>query len=280
MLEKQYGNPNRIAQSFLDKLRNWKEITRVDKTKINELYFYLNQINNNMKSMTLLNQLNNPVEILNIVRKLPMSLQHRWKQRAFEIYKKDDQVAFIHFVEFMEAQSEYVSVPVFDEIGYKYKDVKMEINKEKTNKGKTFFTQPKDESSKEVQRNNFKANKYCPYCERNNYYLNTCKKMEKIEHNDKVEFIKKNKLCFKCLRNNHFSSQCLKPKVCSICQKNHLTILHIEYNNDNTENKNKSEGNKKEKEAKALTVNLDNKNVNQNEKNFHSKLTNQKVFFP
>jgi len=131
MLEKQYGNPNRIAQSFLDKLRNWKEITREDRTKINELYFYLNQIKNNMESMTLLNQLNNPVEILNIVRKLPMSLQHRWKQRAFEIYKKGDQVAFIHFVEFMEAQSEYVSVPVFDEIGYKYKDAKKEISKEK-----------------------------------------------------------------------------------------------------------------------------------------------------
>src|SRR5215469_7601299 len=36
MLEKQYGNPNRIAQSFLDKLMNWKEITREDRVKINE----------------------------------------------------------------------------------------------------------------------------------------------------------------------------------------------------------------------------------------------------
>ena len=94
----------------------------------------------------------------------------------------------------MEVQSEYVSVPVFDEIGYKYKDAKKELNKEKTNKGKTFFTQPKDESSKEVQRNNFKANKYCSYCKRNNHYLNTCKEMEKIEHNEKVKFIKRNKL--------------------------------------------------------------------------------------
>src|SRR5215469_8366698 len=84
-----------------------------------------------MESITLLNQLNNPVEILNIVRKLPMFLQHKWKQRTFEIYKKDEQVAFIHFVEFMEAQSEYVSVPIFDEIGYKYKDAKKEMNKEK-----------------------------------------------------------------------------------------------------------------------------------------------------
>src|SRR5215469_16402297 len=134
MLEKQYGNPNRIVRSFLNKLKDWKEIIREDRTKINELYFYLNQIKNNMNSMTLLNQLNNPVEILTIVRKLPMSLQHRWKQRAFEIYKKGDQVAFINFVEFMETQSEYVSVPVFDDIGYTYKDAKNEINKEKTNK--------------------------------------------------------------------------------------------------------------------------------------------------
>src|SRR5215469_4210062 len=99
MLEKQYGNPNRIAQSFLKKLKYWKEINREDKSKINELYFYLNKIKNNMNHMTLLNQLNSQVEILNIVRKLPMFLQHRWKQRAFEIYKRDKQVAFIHLVE-------------------------------------------------------------------------------------------------------------------------------------------------------------------------------------
>src|SRR5215469_5847244 len=185
----------------------------------------------------------------------------------------------------MEAQSEYVSVPVFDEICYKYKDAKKEMNKEKTNKGKNFFTQQKEESSKEVQRNNSKANKYCPYCERNNHYLNTCKEMEKIKHNDKVEFIKKNILCFKCLRNNHFSSQCLKPEVCSICQKNHLTIFHRDYDNDNTKNKNNkrevnTKENMKEKETKVLTVNLDNKIGKQNEKNFHSKTSVNTVYFP
>ena len=75
-----------------------------------------------------------------------------------------------------------------------------------------------------------------------------------------------------------------KPEVCSICQKNHLTILHRDYDNDNNENKNKKEvntkANIKEKEAKALTVNLDNKNGKQNEKNFHSKMSEHKVFFP
>src|SRR5215469_7355147 len=165
MLQKQYGNSNRIAQSFLKKLKDWKVITTEDRVKINELYFYLNQIKNNMQTMSVLNQLNSHTEILNIVKKLPMFLQRRWKQRAYEIYKRNEQVAFIHLVEFMEEQSEMVSIPVFDEIGYTYKDTKKESNKEKTSKGKTFFTQQKNESSKQVQRNNFKANKYCSYCE-------------------------------------------------------------------------------------------------------------------
>src|SRR5215469_8256296 len=78
MLEKQYGNANRIAQSFLKRLKDWKEIKSEDRVKINELYFYLNQIKNNMKSMSLLNQLNSHTEILNIVRKLPMFLQRKW----------------------------------------------------------------------------------------------------------------------------------------------------------------------------------------------------------
>src|SRR5215469_9204742 len=288
MLEKQYGNSNRIAQSFLKKLKDWKEIKTEDRVKINELYFYLNQIKNNMQSMSLLNQLNSHTEILNIVRKLPMFLQRRWKQRAYDIFKKNEQVAFVHLVEFMEEQSEMVSIPVFDEIGYTYKEAKKESNKEKPSKGKAFFTQQKkNEPSKEVKGNNYKDfNRYCPYCEKNNHLLNTCKEILKIKHDDKVEFIKKNKLCFRCLRNNHFSSNCQKPEICSKCERNHVTILHKDYNTDNIENKNKGEVNnnkkevnKGEKEAKPLIVNLDNKN-GQNEKNFHSKLTNQKVFFP
>ena len=187
----------------------------------------------------------------------------------------------------MEKQSRYLNVPVFDDIGYKYKDAKKEINKEKTNKGKTFYTKQKDEPSKEVQRNNNKGykgyNKYCLYCERNNHFLNTCKEMKKIKHEDNIEFIKQNKLCFRCLRNNHFSSECTNPEVCSICEKKHLTILHLDFNTNNKENKNKREvntkENMKEKEAKVLTVNLDNKNGKQNEKNFYSKMSEHKVFF-
>src|SRR5215469_8834303 len=286
MLEKQYGNSNRIAQSFLKRLKDWKEIKFEDRVKINELYFYLNQIKNNMKTMSLLNQLNSHTEILNIVRKLPMFIQRKWKQKAYDIFKRDEQVTFDHLVEFMEEQSEIASIPVFDEIG-SYKEAKKESNKEKTSKGKTFFTQQrKNEPSKEVKGNNYKgSNRYCPYCEKTNHFLNMCKEIVKIMHDDRVEFIKKNKLCFKCLRNSHFSDKCQKPEVCSICEKKHLTILHRNYNTDNTENKNKGEVNnnkkedKKEKEAKALTVNLDNKNGNQNE-NFHSKVNNQKVFFP
>src|SRR5215469_11075644 len=130
----------------------------------------------------------------------------------------------------MEEQSEFVSIPVFDKIGYQYKGTKKEPNKEKTSKGKAFFTQQKKESSKEVQTNKFKANKYCPYCENNNHFLNTCNEIEKIKHNDNVEFIKKNRLCFKCLKNNHFSSNCQKPEICSKCKRNHLTILHRDFN--------------------------------------------------
>src|SRR5215469_3635467 len=193
MLEKQYGNSNRIAQSFLKKLKDWKIITTDDRVKINELYFYLNQIKNNMKTMSLLNQLNSHTEILNIVRKLPMFIQRKWKQKAYNIFKRDEQVTFDHLVEFMKEQAEIVSIPVFDEIG-SYKEAKKESNKEKTSKGKTFFTQQrKNEPSKEVKGNNYKgSNRYCIYCEKSNHFLNTCKEILKVKHDDKVEFIKKN----------------------------------------------------------------------------------------
>ena len=43
---------------------------------------------------------------------------------------------------------------------------------------------------------------------------------------EKSNFIKKIKLCFGCLRKDHFSRNCKNKATCSICHRNHSTVLH------------------------------------------------------
>lgn len=65
----------------------------------------------------------------------------------------------------------------------------------------------------------------CPLCN-GNHYIQQCQKFKKLEHQDKIEFVKRKGMCFNCLRKNHQISAC-KYSHCTICNKKHHTFLHI-----------------------------------------------------
>lgn len=58
--------------------------------------------------------------------------------------------------------------------------------------------------------------------------METCERITKIPHEEKVELLKKNGLCFACLIKGHMSKECKKRLTCRSCEKKHPTVLHIE----------------------------------------------------
>ncbi|XP_073782539.1 uncharacterized protein [Danio rerio] len=66
---------------------------------------------------------------------------------------------------------------------------------------------------------------YCPYCNNTEHFLNKCQAIQKLTREQIVEWIKSHKRCWRCGR-AHQASQCDLKRLCDICQKRHLRVLH------------------------------------------------------
>ena len=75
--------------------------------------------------------------------------------------------------------------------------------------------------------------KYCIIHNSSTHELAECMNFKRMNHVQRLDFIRKNRMCFSCLSLGHFSAQCRNRKVCNIrdnngnlCNKNHHPIMH------------------------------------------------------
>jgi len=66
----------------------------------------------------------------------------------------------------------------------------------------------------------------CVSCKAKRHPLYLCEKFKKLSAPKRIEIVKSAKLCYNCLR-SHPNSPC-KFSSCTVCQKRHNTLLHIE----------------------------------------------------
>ncbi|XP_061573685.1 uncharacterized protein LOC133440442 [Cololabis saira] len=67
---------------------------------------------------------------------------------------------------------------------------------------------------------------YCPYCRTTqDHYLNGCPEFERMTTEEKAAWIKDKGKCWRCGR-GHSPESCTLKKLCSMCNKQHLPILH------------------------------------------------------
>ena len=141
-----------------------------DSKSFEALCIFLSTCRNNMNTLTSLNQLNNPKEIMNIVRKLPYKHRYKWHSNAHSISKAGRQVLFSDLVDFVEQQFSIINIPIFCNIN------DWNVRTPTLTKRKPFSTVVDDEAKHdEKQCTSFITNVLtCIYCKRSNHCLNTC----------------------------------------------------------------------------------------------------------
>ncbi|GAB1869625.1 DUF1758 domain-containing protein [Camponotus japonicus] len=70
------------------------------------------------------------------------------------------------------------------------------------------------------------ASRNCKVCNTKQHPLYMCDKFKQLPVNRRIETVKNAKLCYNCLR-SHLGSPC-KFSNCTICQRKHNTLLHLE----------------------------------------------------
>ena len=68
----------------------------------------------------------------------------------------------------------------------------------------------------------------CVLCKSIKHPLYCCPKFKSLSHEDKLSTVRTNGMCINCMRSGHFVRNCRSSHRCSVCQKPHHTLLHIE----------------------------------------------------
>lgn len=74
-----------------------------------------------------------------------------------------------------------------------------------------------------------KPKPYCPHCDNQDHYLNSCDKFKRLTTAQIITWIAEGKRCWKCGR-NHSADSCNLKRPCKVCKELHLTVLHDSIN--------------------------------------------------
>lgn len=81
------------------------------------------------------------------------------------------------------------------------------------------------EPSANKNTNEQKGKAYCPYCENDKHFLNSCANFKELSKEQKVAWIKGNNRCWRCGR-GHQAAKCTLKAPCKTCNRRHLLVLH------------------------------------------------------
>ena len=225
LLEREYGDPIRIASAYVEKLKNWSMIKHGDGASVKSLYRFLLQCQAYQKRGCLLG-LDSPLTIRSIQLKLPLGLQDKWTHLVGKVRKRKKREAdFDDFVEFIETESAALNDPVYSRTGSN--DDKISNNDKKDNereKVKTLATATLPE--KEKVHESAPKNDSCLICQAE-HDLDECPMFLAKMLKDRKQFCFDNRLCFGCLSSGHVSRNCENRKTCKVCSKRHPSSLHV-----------------------------------------------------
>ena len=224
-LQLEYGNEHHTALSYIEKLENWPAIKSEDGLALRDLAIFLQTCENNMLDMSILNQLNNPQQIMKVVMKLPLELRKAWRVKTLNLVENSFNVNFSDLVSFIQVQSKLVNMPVFGAIReYVTKPSPSGFLSRKS----LAISEPSEEEppTRFERTENKTPSGSCYFCKKLNHVLNQCHFFKELSYEDRLSFIRTNTLCFGCLREGHFSRGCTNRLNCDYCTKRHPTVLH------------------------------------------------------
>ena len=207
MLDKEYGNPHLIHQSYIKELRQWEPIKANDTPAYKKFYRFLLKCHT-YKDTYQLRELDSTEMIRGIICKVHQSQQERWNRKAISIRNNQSREAdFSDLMDFIEHEVTLMSDPSYS------KDALANANKTvKSNFTSTTLPEPSN----------------CPLCS-SHHDIESCDEYLNMHIDDRHKTIFQKKLCFGCfdpVSQDHNGKSCQKKRKCVVCKEEHPTTLH------------------------------------------------------
>lgn len=236
LLEQHFGDEFKITAAYMDKVLSWPQLKSEDAKALQAYALFLRECCNAMENVQYMRELNMSTNMKTLILKLPYKLRERWRASALELEERHQRRPQCKdIVTFIERQVKIISDPVFGDI-QDGKPITGSMNRMKSQvtpryKGGSFATtvtamntpseDPHDEQS------NALTHTTCVCCSQP-HTLDKCPTLEKKTHRDKIDFLRRKGICFGCLCIGHLSKSCDKRLTCSVCNRNHPSVLHID----------------------------------------------------
>ena len=207
LLKVHYGQPHIICNSFMNQFQNFPSIKADDAGALKRLYLLSNKCLQAMKSLGDLSVLDFPANLQTLVLKFPPYLRNKWRDYAS---RENRRILFQDMVDFLGRASQAANDPLFSNQAL-FGNSAPKRKEEKTSSG-CFSTQTTQK-------------KTCSLCQQD-HHLSACRLFKEKDFKEKQEFIFSKKLCFRCLNFGHRANTCRKKYTCSLCQGNHMNVMH------------------------------------------------------
>ncbi|XP_055523080.1 uncharacterized protein LOC129717248 [Wyeomyia smithii] len=214
-----FGKPEKLLKTLLAKVRN-APAPRADRleTFIN-FGITVKQLCDHLEAARLIEHLNNPMLVSELVDKLPPSYKLDWVR--YKRNKVDSPLRmFTNFtneiVSDVSEVTEFAMLSVNDHARSSRGNPKM----------KEFVHMHDSEEHNDGYKNDI-VGKACWICKRPDHLIKSCERFRRMNVGERLREIERQKLCGLCL-NKHANGRCVSMSRCTIrnCQRNHHPLLH------------------------------------------------------
>lgn len=220
ILNERYGNEFSQVSAHIKKLMDFPSITYCTHEKLRELIAHMKQNLHSLKNLNIDSETLLELFVIYIFsQKLDQRTRNGFEQEKIkDIQLKRSLPKLSDFYMFLEGKCLYL-------------EGSSSSNEDKFGKRKVTHV------ATGSLENKYSSHPKCTYCSLTNHTIYKCKKFLALNHCQKRQFVHSNKLCMNCLGTKHTVANC-QSRNCSICDKKHHTILHLEkentHNNLNT----------------------------------------------
>ena len=214
-LEREFGRPEFIIESMIKKVESLKNPEFNKPETILEFGRAVEALVTTIEESGQLDYLHN-VHLLNkVVEKLPMLLRDEWLTFRSQM-PHQNLSTFKYYIQMRIEKACLLQRP-------SYGSEETDNKKKKSNRG--HVNAVSEEGKKE---NASKAKPFCIFCEKENHFINTCRKFASLDEKFRKQAVQERKLCFVCLRKGHISKFCRNKKKCEVdgCKMIHHPLLH------------------------------------------------------
>ena len=235
LLQEHYGDEFKICSAYLKKALEWPVIKIEDAKALQAFVLFLRSCCNAMQEMKYSQEINLSSSLKVLIMKLPYKFRERWRSFVCEFQdKQKNRPEFSDLVTFLEKQVRVITDPVYGDIQDRPTRVTGKLtntSKPYKSTGATFISGATNVSASSPQHSSHsKSNAMqapCPMCS-SNHTLDCCDALMKKRHRAKIDFLKEKGICFGCLHQGHLSKHCKQKLTCTVCSKQHPSVLHID----------------------------------------------------